>query len=334
MKRQTWLLTGGAGYIGAHVADAMSRAGRDVVVVDDLSTGRPERVPGDVELVACSVLDTTALAEVMTRRRIAGVIHLAAKKAVDESVDRPLHYYHQNVHGTASVLQAMSMAGVRRMLFSSSAAVYGVPPGGPVTESTPTAPINPYGATKLICEWLVRDAAPALGLSWISLRYFNVCGAGTPSLGDPGVTNLLQLTLQALAQGVSPKVFGQDHYTADGTCVRDYIHVSDLADAHLAAADHLERQDARTSYNVGCGRGSSVLEVLSAAERITGIRVPYEVTAARPVDPANVVADPARIHQDLDWEAKHDLDSMVRSAWEAWQYSHTPYQHHSALTGP
>jgi UDP-glucose 4-epimerase len=263
----------------------------------------------------------------MTRRRIAGVIHLAAKKAVDESVDRPLHYYHQNVHGTASVLQAMSMAGVRRMLFSSSAAVYGVPPGGPVTEDTPTAPINPYGATKLICEWLVRDAAPALGLSWISLRYFNVCGAGTPSLGDPGVTNLLQLTLQALARGARPKVYGQDHDTPDGTCIRDYIHVTDLADAHLAAADHLERQDSRTAYNVGCGRGYSVLDVLSAAQRITGIRRPYDVTAARPVDPACVVADPTRIHRDLDWEAKHDLDSMVRSAWEAWQY-------HPALTAP
>jgi UDP-glucose 4-epimerase len=332
MKRQTWLLTGGAGYIGAHVADAMSRAGRDVVVFDDLSTGRPERVPGDVELVACSVLDTTALAETMTRRRIAGVIHLAAKKAVDESVDRPLHYYHQNVHGTASVLQAMSMAGVRRMLFSSSAAVYGVPPGGPVIEDTPTAPINPYGATKLICEWLVRDAAPALGLSWISLRYFNVCGAGMPSLGDPGVTNLLQLTLQALDRGARPAVYGQDHDTPDGTCIRDYIHVSDLADAHLAAADHLERQDARTAYNVGCGRGYSVLDVLSAAQRITGIRRPYEVTPARPVDPACVVADPARIHRDLDWSAKHDLDSMVRSAWEAWQYSHSLYP--TASTAP
>ncbi|TWD80178.1 UDP-glucose 4-epimerase [Kribbella amoyensis] len=325
MNRQIWLLTGGAGYIGAHVAAAMRRADREVLVVDDLSTGDPARVPADVELVAASVLDTTELADVMKSHRIAGVIHLAAKKAVAESVDRPLHYYQQNVHGTASVLQAMSIAGVRRLVLSSSAAVYGVPPPGPVTESTPTTPINPYGVTKLICEWLVRDAASSLGLSWIGLRYFNVAGAGDPSLGDPGVANLMQLTLQALSRGSRPQVYGRGHDTQDGSCVRDYVHVADLADAHLAAVDHLHSRDTtRAVYNVGCGRGYSVLEVLAAAQRVTGIRRPYEVVAARPVDPPSVVADPARIRADLGWSARYDLDAMVRSAWDAWQYAHTP----------
>jgi UDP-glucose 4-epimerase len=329
-RPETWLLTGGAGYIGAHVAESLVRAGRKVVVVDDLSSGRPERLPAGAELVTSSVLDTDQLVEVMMRHRIGGVVHLAAKKAVGESVSQPLHYYHQNVRGTASVLEAMSAAGVSRLVFSSSAAVYGVPPAGPVTETTPTSPINPYGATKLVCEWLVRDAAPALDLSWISLRYFNVAGAGRPDLGDPGVANLLQLTLQALSRGARPQVYGDHHATPDGTCIRDYIHVADLADAHLAAIQQLERSldrgpDAEPGrlgeiYNVGCGRGASVLEVLRTVQRVTGIRRPYEVAAARPVDPPEVVADPSRIEAELGWCAKHDLESMVRTAWEAWQH--------------
>jgi UDP-glucose 4-epimerase len=327
---ETWLLTGGAGYIGAHVAESLVRAGRGVVVVDDLSSGRPERLPAGAELVTCSVLDTNQLVEVMTRHRIGGVVHLAAKKAVGESVSQPLHYYHQNVRGTASVLEAMSSAGVRRLVFSSSAAVYGVPPSGPVTEMTPTSPINPYGATKLVCEWLVRDAAPALDLSWISLRYFNVAGAGQPDLGDPGVANLLQLTLQALSRGARPQVYGDHHPTPDGTCIRDYIHVADLADAHLAAIRQLERSTLAEPgrlgeiYNVGCGRGASVLEVLRTVRQVTGIRRPYEVVAARPIDPPDVVADPSLIEAELGWSAKHDLESMVRTAWEAWQYVGVP----------
>lgn len=326
-RPETWLLTGGAGYIGAHVAASLTNAGHRVVVVDDLSTGLASRVPVGAELVTCSVLDTEQLADVMRRFHVGGVIHLAAKKAVDESVSQPLHYYHQNVRGTASVLEAMSSAGVRRLVFSSSAAVYGVPPAGPVTESTPTAPINPYGATKLICEWLVRDAAPALDLSWISLRYFNVAGAGRPDLGDPGVTNLLQLTLQALTRGARPQVFGRAHPTPDGTCIRDYIHVADLADAHLAAVRQLDREastNLHEVYNVGCGRGASVLDVLRTVQRVTGIRRPYEIAPARPVDPPDVVADPARIQAELGWSAKHDLESMVSTAWAAWQHVALP----------
>jgi UDP-glucose 4-epimerase len=329
------LLTGGAGYIGAHVAETMIRAGHRVVVVDDLSSGCPDRVPAGAELVTCSVLDTEAVSEVMSRCRIGGVIHLAAKKAVSESVSRPLHYYDQNVRGTASVLEAMMSAGVHRLVLSSSAAVYGVPPAGPVTESTPTAPINPYGVTKLVCEWLVRDAAPALDLSWISLRYFNVAGAGRPGLGDPGVANLLQLVLQALTSGARPQVFGNDHPTPDGTCIRDFIHVADLAGAHLAAVDRLERVDTTASpaqgaerfarvYNVGRGSGASVLDMLRTVQHVTGIRRPFDVVPARPVDPPSVVADPSRITAELGWSAEHDLEAMVRSAWDAWQYAGGP----------
>ena len=316
----TWLITGGAGYIGAHVVQAMTRAGRQVVVVDDLSTGSPTRLPAGVPLETCSVLDTATLAAVMTRYDVTGVIHLAAKKAVGESVDLPLYYYDQNVRGTASLLEAMRATDVRKLVFSSSAAVYGVPPAGLVTESTPTLPINPYGTTKLVCEWLIRDAAAAQELSWLSLRYFNVCGAGSPLLGDPGTANLLQLTLQALTRGVRPKVFGDDHPTPDGTCIRDYIHVADLADAHLAAVDGLlDRDGLADYYNVGTGKGASVREVVVAAQHITGIHLPYEVVAGRAIDPPEVVADPARIRAELDWKAQYGLDEMIESAWAAYR---------------
>ena len=316
--RSTWLITGGAGYIGAHVVHAMHRAGRRMVVVDDLSTGSPDRLPAGVPLETCSVLDTATLAAVMTRYDVTGVIHLAAKKAVGESVDQPLYYYDQNVRGTASLLEAMRATDVRKLVFSSSAAVYGVPPAGLVTESTPTLPINPYGNTKLVCEWLIQDAAVAQGLSWLSLRYFNVCGAGSPSLGDPGRANLLQLTLQALTRGVRPKVFGTDHPTPDGSCVRDYIHAADLADAHLAAVEALLDGDGLADfYNVGTGQGASVLEVMDAARDITGLHQPYDVTPRRPIDPPTVVADPTRITRELGWQAKYDLDAMISSAWSA-----------------
>jgi len=317
----TWLLTGGAGYIGAHVAAELVRSGRPVVVVDDLSSGLAERVPAGVPLVVCSVLDTRALARTMTTYGVSGVVHLAAKKSVAESVRKPLYYYDQNVRGTASVLAAMRLTGAHRLVLSSSAAVYGSPPGGPIAEATMTLPINPYGSTKLLAEWLLDAASARSEFSWIALRYFNVVGAGSAELGDPGVSNLLQSVLQALTAGERPHVFGAAQPTPDGTCVRDFVHVADLASAHLAAVDRLETDAASAChYNVGRGVGASVFDVLSVVREVTGVDPGHVVTAPRLGDPPCVVADPSRIRAALGWSATSDLHAMVDSAWDAWRW--------------
>jgi UDP-glucose 4-epimerase len=318
----TWLLTGGAGYIGAHVAAELVRSGRPVVVVDDLSGGQAERVPAGVPLVVCSVLDTRALARTMTTYGVRGVVHLAAKKSVTESVRKPLYYYDQNVRGTASVLAAMRRTGAHRLVLSSSAAVYGSPPGGPIAEATTTLPINPYGSTKLLAEWLLDAASARSEFSWIALRYFNVIGAGSAELGDPGVSNLLQGVLRALTAGERPHVFGADQPTPDGTCVRDFVHVADLAAAHLAAVDRLETDAAASAchYNVGRGVGVSVFDVLSVVREVTGVDPGHIVTSPRQGDPPCVIADPSRIRAALGWSATSDLQAMVGSAWDAWRW--------------
>jgi len=315
----TWLLTGGAGYIGAHVCAALRAADRDVVVLDDLSTGMPDKLPSDVPLVEASVLDRDAVLAALREHEVAGVVHLAAKKAVNESVERPLWYWQQNVEGLRSLLDAVSEAGVESFAFSSSAAVYGEPDVDVVSEDTPCAPMSPYGTTKLAGEWLLRDLAPASGLRHTSLRYFNVAGAGAPELGDTGVFNLVPLVLRALARGDAPRIFGDDYPTPDGTCVRDYIHVADLARAHVDAALALERGRVAPVYNVSTGRGASVREVVAAVTAATGLDVEPVVTDARPGDPPRVVGSPERLGSDLGWRAEHDLHDMVTSAWQAWQ---------------
>jgi UDP-glucose 4-epimerase len=322
----TWMLTGGAGYIGAHVTHALAAAGHDVVVLDDLSTGVRSKVPPGVPLVEANVLDTRAVAGALRTHNVAGVVHLAAKKAVGESVARPLHYWEQNVTGLGSLLDACDTAGVGRVVFSSSAAAYGMPDVDVVTEDTPPAPISPYGETKLAGEWMVAAWAAARGARALSLRYFNVAGAGRPTLGDTGVFNLVPLVFQALEAGRPPQVFGADYPTPDGTCIRDYIHVADLADAHAAGADALESSadgDHRV-VNISTGRGSSVLEVLASVARATGRHVAHEVTPRRPGDPARVVGSTTRAAELLGWRATRDLDDMVASAWEAWQVTDRP----------
>ncbi len=317
-----WLLTGGAGYIGAHVGRALVSEGFEVVVLDDLSTGQAHRVPRDVPLVRASVTDTDAVRTALSEHRITGVVHLAAKKAVEESVRMPLHYYEENVGGLRSLLQAMQDTGVDRMVFSSSAAVYGMPESGTVREDSPTRPLSPYGESKLVGEWLVRDVAAATGLTWVALRYFNVAGAGSPDLGDVGVSNLIPLTFQALREGRRPQVFGGDYPTRDGSCVRDYIHVADLAEAHVAAARWLEQlpagQGTGDVFNVGRGEGVTVKEVLEVARRITRHDFAYDVVARRPGDPAQVVAAAEKISDPLRWRAQRGLEDMISSAWEAW----------------
>jgi UDP-glucose 4-epimerase len=317
----TWLVTGGAGYIGAHVVRAMVHDGQDVVALDDLSTGDASRI-GGAELVEGTVLDRTLLDRVVKERGVTGVVHIAAKKQVGESVAEPLHYYRENVDGLLTLLEACREGGVDRFVFSSSAATYGMPDVDLVTEQTPTAPMSPYGETKLIGEWLLADCAAAFGLRVMAMRYFNVAGAATPDLGDPGAFNLVPLVFQALAAGQRPKVFGSDYPTPDGTCIRDYVHVADIADAHLAAARALDGGAAGATYNIGRGQGSSVLEVVDVIGRVTGLDTTPQIVDRRPGDPARVVAAVDKIRAGLGFEARHDLMQMVESAWAGWQLRH------------
>ncbi|MGY1735388.1 UDP-glucose 4-epimerase GalE [Geodermatophilus sp. SYSU D00684] len=315
----TWLLTGGAGYIGAHVAQALRRSDRGVVVLDDLSTGQADRLPPDVPLVRASVLDAQAVGRALREHEVTGVVALAAKKAVAESVADPLLYYRENVTGFEVLLRAMRDEGVQQLVFSSSAAVYGMPDVDLVTEETVPHPINPYGETKLVCEWMLQAAGRAHGLRWASLRYFNVAGAGSPELADTGANNLIPMVFRALDHGVAPQVFGDDYPTPDGSCVRDYIHVADLAEAHVAAADWLDRGATAGTYNVGRGEGASVKEVMGVVRAVTGRDVEPQVVDRRPGDPARLVASAEAIERDLGWKAQRDLHDMVHSAWAGWR---------------
>jgi UDP-glucose 4-epimerase len=314
----TWLVTGGAGYIGAHVVRAFGDVGLGTVVVDDLSSGHREFVPDGVPFVEGSILDTDLLITTLREHRVEGVVHVAAFKYAGVSVERPLHTYEQNVTGTLSVLRAMQETGVDKVVFSSSAATYGTPDVDMVTESTRTAPESPYGESKLVCEWLLRDQATATGLRHTSMRYFNVVGSGTPEVYDTSPHNLFPLVIEALIAGKTPLINGDDYPTPDGTCVRDYIHVADLAVSHVAAAQALAAGSAlEPVYNLGSGDGLSVREVMDAMARVTGIDFEPEIRARRPGDPARIVAAGDLAARDLRWDMRHSVDEMVASAWEA-----------------
>lgn len=319
----TWLITGGAGYIGAHVVRALLDAGEETVVYDDLSTGVAERVPDGVPLEIGSTLDAERLARVVRDRGVTGVVHLAAKKQVGESVELPLHYYRENVEGLRTLLSAVTDAGVASFVFSSSAAVYGMPDVDLVTEETPCVPINPYGETKLAGEWLVRATGRATGLSTACLRYFNVAGAASPLLADTGVFNLVPMVFEKLSEGAPPQIFGTDYPTPDGTCVRDYIHVVDLAEAHVAAARRLrEAPGTDLTLNIGRGDGVSVREMIDRITALTGHDVSPVAVGRRPGDPARVVASADRIAAELGWKARYGVDGMIASAWAGWQVNH------------
>jgi UDP-glucose 4-epimerase len=320
----TWLITGGAGFIGAHVVRVMREAGEPVAVYDDLSTGDRSRVPEDVPFVQGTTLDAAQLRRSMADLSVHGVVHLAAKKQVAESVERPLYYYRENLDGLRTVLEAAAATGVLRFLFSSSASVYGMPDVDLVTEQTPCLPMSPYGETKLAGEWLVAAAGQAHGMATASLRYFNVAGAAAPELGDPGVFNLIPMVFERLEAGRAPLIFGDDYPTPDGTCVRDYIHVADIASAHLAAARRLVADpQARLVLNIGSGEGVSVAEVIDTIRRVTGHSdLAPEVAPRRAGDPARVVASAELIGKELGWTARFDLEQMVTSAWEGWRHRH------------
>lgn len=314
----SWLVTGGAGYIGAHVVRAFRDKGIDAVVLDDLSSGRRGFVPDGVDFVQGSILDGRLLESTFQRFGTRGVVHLAGFKYAGVSVQRPLHTYQQNVTGTATLLAAMAASGVERMVFSSSAAVYGTPDVDLVTESTAKRPESPYGESKLIGEWLLADQAKAGALAHTSLRYFNVVGSGSDEVFDVSPHNLFPLVFDALLDGRTPRINGDDYATPDGTCVRDYIHVADLAAAHVVAAERLEAgEPIEPVYNLGSGDGVSVGEIMAAVARVTGIAFTPEIAPRRAGDPARIVASGEAAARDLDWRMRHTLDEMVQSAWDA-----------------
>jgi UDP-glucose 4-epimerase len=316
----TVLVTGGAGYIGSHIVRAFRLAGLECIVVDDLSSGHREFVPDGVEFIDVNILDDTIVAKAMVEHEVDVVVHLAGFKYAGVSVQRPLHTYEQNVQGTVSLLQAMYEAHVDKIVFSSSAAVYGTPDVDIVTEQTPTAPQSPYGESKLIGEWLLRDAARAFPLHHTSLRYFNVVGSAVPDLYDSSPHNLFPLVIEALLDGRTPRINGADYPTPDGTCVRDYLHVADLADAHVVAAQKLLADvSLEPVYNLGSGDGVSVREIMTAVAEATGIDFEPEIAPRRPGDPARIVASGELASRDLAWATRHSITEMVSSAWKARQ---------------
>jgi UDP-glucose 4-epimerase len=323
----TWLLTGGAGYIGSHVVRAFAATGTPVVVLDNLATGYRDYVPSDVPFVEGSVTDPVAVAAALDDYRVSGVVHLGALKYAGVSVERPLEYFRENIYGTQVLLEAIVARGIDRFLFSGSAAWYGTPDVEVVDEAAPARPQSPYGQSKVAGEWMLRAIAAAHpGMRQASLRYFNVVGSAIPELADHSPHNLFPLVLRAITSGSPAYVFGTDYATPDGTCVRDYVHVADVADAHVRVALALDRGESTAPvYNIGRGTGSSVREVLDTIRTVTGIDFPIENRPRRPGDPARIVGSVERIAADLDWHAGHDLEQMVSSAWAAWQYQLAHY---------
>lgn len=322
----SWLVTGGAGYIGSHIVRAFRANGIDSIVLDDLSTGRKEFVPDGVPLVQGSICSSKDLDRAFEAGHIEGVVHLAGFKYAGESVRRPLDCYHANVEGTRLLLDACARHNVMNFVFSSSAAVFGTPDVELVDEQTPTAPESPYGESKLIGEWLCRDFAKAREISgatsfnWTALRYFNVVGSGAREVYDVSPHNLFPLVLEAVSNGRSPMIFGTDYPTPDGTCVRDYIHVQDVAEAHVAAAKQLAAGNSIANYyNLGRGEGVSVQEIMDAVADVTGIAFTPERAPRRAGDPARIVTSSAKANAELGWFAIQDLEAMVDSAWSAWQ---------------
>jgi UDP-glucose 4-epimerase len=319
----TILVTGGAGYIGSHMVHELHDAGENVVVLDNLSTGFRFLLPSAVPMIVGNTGDQELVTQLIAQHRVDAIIHFAASIVVPDSLRDPLGYYRNNTVNTALLLQAAVSAGVRHVIFSSTAGVYGNAETIPVREDAPTNPISPYGTSKLMSEILLHDTARAHGLKFVVLRYFNVAGAD-PKLrtgqATPQATHLIKVTCETvLGRRDKLSVYGTDYPTPDGTCIRDYIHVTDLARAHSAALAYLRRGGTSATFNCGYGHGYSVLEVLETARRVSGRNFPVEFAGRRPGDPAALVADVTRIHSALDWRPMFDnLDTIVTHAlaWE------------------
>jgi len=313
------LVTGGAGYIGSNTAHLLVRRGFDVSVVDDLSRGHAHNVSG-IPFRQLSLSNTRALTDMLAEAKPDAVIHFAAYIAVGESTQNPELYFSNNVGGTISLLSAMAQAKVKRLVFSSTAAVYGMPQIVPIPEDSPFAPVNPYGETKVMIETILGWLDRYSGLRSIALRYFNACGSDPESnLGeehDPE-THLIPLLLKAVTTGNPITLFGDDYDTPDGTCIRDYIHVMDLAAAHVLALESLLAGGGSDAFNVGTGSGHSVLQVVRAVEEVTGRKVPYTMGPRRPGDPPRLVANSEKLKQSLGWEPKFpELKDIVATAWQ------------------
>ena len=316
-----WLITGGAGYIGSHVVASAKAAGYDVVIIDDLSTGFTDRIPEGVPFVHADIADREAVRAAIREHNITGVVHLAARKQVGESMADPYGYWEWNVSRMITFLDELNAGGVRHFVYSSSAAVYGNPADGltPLTEDSPCVPINPYGATKLAGEVLIDSLAKTGRLNGISLRYFNVAGTLNGQLADRLALNLVPIVLTRLQAGQTVSVFGTDYETADGTCIRDYVHVVDLAEAHVAAMQKLEGGfEGHLRLNIGTGTGASVIEVVEALESATGQDIPWEDTGRREGDPTALVANVDAARSALGWSSKRGLTEICDSAWEFW----------------
>ena len=310
------LVVGGAGYIGAHVAYLLQENGYGVRIYDDFSNGLKSRIEGKFsDVVIGDVLDRQAL--ISACEGIDAVIHLAAKKAVGESVDNPLKYYENNVGGTLNLLAAMSLKGVRRIVFSSTAAVYAPSEKLSITESDLTEPLSPYGQTKLLSEKLISAVASAEDLSAISLRYFNVVGALRDEFADNSKDNLVPKVFAALKAGKNPEIYGSDYPTKDGSCIRDYIHVSDLAKAHVVALEKVFATKVDEVYNVGSGSGYSVTEMINQIAESIGKPITPTLSPRRPGDTAQLIASIAKIERDLGWKPERSLKEMIDSAWQA-----------------
>ena len=319
------VVTGGAGYVGSHAVRALADAGHAVAVLDDLSEGHEQAIPNGVALVRATIHDQAAVRQLLIDHRADAVMHFAAWLAVGESVEKPLDYYQNNVAGTLAVLAAMRDAGVKRFIFSSTCAVYGEPSRVPIDETLPNHPINAYGETKLAIERALPHLERAYGLRWIALRYFNAAGAhpdGTIGEDHDPEIHLIPLAIRAATGGSPLRVFGEDYSTPDGTCLRDYIHVMDLADAHIRALEALERGAPSDAFNVGTGTPHSVKAVIDTVSRVVGRPVAWTAAPRRPGDPAVLYAAADRARNALGWRPKYaDLEVIVRHAWQ-WHKSH------------